>query len=75
MTMPVNKEEWSEWLQHPVTVAYRKGLIAMKGAIQNDWAAGVYTAESSEGTAQRNAVALGQFRLLEDLLSLDEESL
>lgn len=75
MAMPVNKEEWSEWLQHPVTVAYRRHMTERLREIQDEWAAGVYTSESSEGTAQRNAVALGQYRLLQDLLTTDEESL
>ena len=75
MTMPVNKEEWSEWMQHPVTSAFFKHLRHLQGTIQDDWAAGIYTSESSEGTAQKNAVALGQYRLIEDLLSTNEEDL
>lgn len=75
MTMPVNKEEWNEWLQHPVTVAFREHLASLKERIKEDWAAGFFTDESSEGTAQKNAVALGQHQLLEDLLLTDEENL
>jgi len=40
-----------------------------------DWAAGIFTAESAEGTAQKNAVALGQLQVFEDLLTLTEEEL
>lgn len=73
--MKVNNEEWLEWLGHPVTQIFRDYMKELQAEVQENWAAGMYTAESSEGTAQKNAVALGQFRLLEDLLQVDEESL
>jgi hypothetical protein len=68
-------EEFSEWLLQPMTVAYMSYLKELKRSTMEDWAAGLYTAESAEGTAQKNAVALGQIRLIEDLLTLTVEDI
>ena len=73
--MKVNSEEWNEWLGHPVTEIYRGYLKELLLKIMEDWASGIYTDESAEGTAQKNAVALGQYRQIEDLLNLTEEDL
>jgi hypothetical protein len=73
--MKVNSEEWKEWLGHPVTQIFREYMQELLVSIRDDWAAGVYTDPSAEGTAQKNAVALGQYRQIEDLLNVDEESL
>lgn len=71
----MNQEEYNDWLQHPVTEIYRSYLSKMRMTIMEDWASGVFTAESAEGTAQKNAVGLGQLQLVEDLLNLTHEEL
>jgi hypothetical protein len=73
--MQVSHDEFAEWMQHPVTEKYREYLGKLRLEIMENWAAGMYTSESSEGTAQKNAVGLGQLQLLEDLLNLTHEEM
>lgn len=71
----LRKDEFDDWMQHPVTEMFRKHLKTMMDGITEDWANGIFTAESSEGTAQLNAAALGQVRLIHDILNLTEEDI
>jgi hypothetical protein len=71
----LNHDEYNDWLQHPVTEKYREYLRKLRVDIMENWASGQYTAESAEGTAQKNAVGLGQLQLVEDLLTLTHEDI
>ena len=63
-------ESRNEWLQDEYTIELRHLIEGEMARLQREWAAGVHTAETSEGTAQKNAVALGQYRTYEDVLEL-----
>lgn len=66
-------ESRNEWLQHEQTIRLRRVIEGYMVGLQREWAAGVHTADTSEGTAQKNAVALGQYRTYEDVLELLKE--
>ena len=67
------KEEWDEWLQHPVTIEFRKAMQTRLDELKNDWANGGYTTETVDGTAQLNARSLGKAQMLSDLLEATYE--
>ena len=69
----VSEEEWNAWVSLPVTQAYRSFLRELIRIAQQQWAEGVYTDGSVEGTAQLNAKAIGSVRTLGDLVDLDFE--
>ncbi len=72
-------EEKNNWLNHPITKSL---LLTLKGDYldhHSAWESGAFTSESSEGTSQQNAKALGALeaiRLLanyiEDINSYDQ---
>ena len=39
--MKVNREEWLEWIGHPVTQLYRDHIKELMEAIKDDWGNGV----------------------------------
>jgi hypothetical protein len=58
----------NDWLQHPSTKDLVKVLRGLIVEAKDQWAAGVFTAESSEGTAQKNARALGAVDVCEQIV-------
>jgi len=60
-------QEFSEWLDHPVTKAYRSMLKKWKEELKEEWASGSFTDMSQFGTAILNAKAIGQCELLDRL--------
>lgn len=58
-----------EWLNHPSTKALIQDLVDGINEAMDCWSNGDYTAETSEGTAQRNAKALGGVQTLQSILS------
>jgi len=75
----ISQEERSNWLQHPLTKSL---LLTLKGDYldyHSAWESGAFTSESSDGSSQQNAKALGSLeaiRLLanyiEDINSYDQ---
>ena len=63
-------ESWLEWYRHPATQRMWDIMKARRSALQESWAAGAFTHESTEGTAQQNAKALGKVQQLEELMEL-----
>jgi hypothetical protein len=64
------------WLENPVTQLLRKRLLPQWVEEEKDrWAAGHFTDLSQFGTAILNAKAIGRCETLEDIISLDYESL
>ena len=62
------KQYKQEWLQHDITKDLIKELKDIITTLKDEWAAGGFTAESAEGTVQRNAKAIGQVEALESAL-------
>jgi hypothetical protein len=71
----ITKNEFEEWLLHPVTQDFKKLLKYKREDIKERWANGNFTAESADGTKQLNAEALGWVWMLEQVLALDYEGL
>lgn len=70
-----SREEYLEWLRHPVTQAYRQFLRTRLQESKDMWAEGCFTRESVEGTVQLNANALGRAEILARLIDLEWETL
>lgn len=66
-------DEVKGWMHHPVTEAHLKRLKEAQEEIKESWANGVYTTESIEGTAQKNAEAIGAYRQIDQILIDIEE--
>jgi hypothetical protein len=66
----IPEEEWKDWLQHPVTRAFRHFLRTEQEDIKGDWASGLFTGETLEQLAQLNSEAIGRHRQLEDIIEL-----
>lgn len=62
------KQYKQEWLQHDITKDLIKELKDIITTLKDEWASGAFTAESAEGTVQRNAKAIGQVEALESTL-------
>ena len=68
----VPKEEFQEWLQHPVTQAFRKYLSNNIRDFQEGWSNGAFTGATSDETIQLNSKAIGQIQILQNILEIDE---
>lgn len=66
-----SSEEFEGWWADPVTQAFREFLHKWETSLTDQWANGVFQGESSEGTHNANAQALGKVRVLRDLRELD----
>lgn len=64
----LTKAQIQEWQTSKVTQDFITALKSDRDNILDNWASGQYTAETSEGTAQLNASALGQVRALDDVI-------
>jgi hypothetical protein len=64
----ISQEEIQGWKNHPVTKEYFKMMKQLREELLEQWANSNFTAETSEGTAQLNAKALGKVQLLDELL-------
>lgn len=72
LTKPV-PEQARGWLNQPAGKYHKAYLIEKLEELKDDWVNGVFTGESSEETAQRNAEAIGKAQAFaEVLLELDE---
>jgi hypothetical protein len=73
-------EDLREFKTNPYTKALNLMLTGDSALILEEWAAGSFSAESAEGTAQNNAKALGELHAIERVLdhindlSIEEES-
>lgn len=63
----VSKEDWSSWLEHPMTKIFRELLRKRMGIRKDDWVAGCFT------TLEMNAKALGEVQVLQAILELSAE--
>lgn len=71
----LTKEEFSEWLDHPVTKQYQQILLSLRKDLLEQWAAGNFTGSSAEETVQLNAKALGRIHQLEELMELEYDDI
>lgn len=69
--MAVSKEELVEWLQHPVTKAFKEHLTSIREDLKELWARGSLSEDTEFKTAVKQAWAIGQCDLLERLLDVE----
>ena len=69
------EQEWNEWLQHPVTQAFRRCLQVERERLHNVWEAGQFSGETSDETAALNIMAAAEARLLGDMQQMDYSDL
>lgn len=67
--------EFTEWKDHPVTRDFFKYLTSKKQELMDTWATGGLTGPSIEETVIRNAAAQGATSMIEEILTLDNDSL
>lgn len=70
--MVISKDEREEWYTNPVTVEFRRMLKQLVENIKGDWSRQRFVGDTSDMTAQKNAMALGRILSLEDILELTE---
>lgn len=64
----VGKNEIEAWYRHPITQALRFSLMGDFMGLYDSWGNGEFTKESSDGTVQANAKALGQVQAIESMI-------
>lgn len=62
-----------EWLQHPVTKMFRDHLKVVREDLKESWASGAFSEDTEFKNAVKQAWAVGQCKLLDELL--DPEAL
>ena len=72
---PVPTEtEYQEWLQHPVTQAFRLFLLQYQDSLRHQWIVGQCLEDTCEKTALLNAKAAGSYIAIQDLIELDYQN-
>lgn len=69
------EKDFLEWLNHPVTRAYRDMLAAWEQTLKDQWADGRFCHENEHIDNIANAGALAQLRQLRQLSDLDYDQL
>lgn len=67
--------EFKEWQLLPQTSEFFEYLKLRKEVVKEEWAEALYVGDVGEETLQRNAAALGEVKLLKEILSLDHATL
>jgi len=62
---------FGEWKHHPETKRLHNYLKRISGELMEAWANGQYTTESTEGTAQLNAKAIGKYEAISEILGME----
>lgn len=62
--LKVSPDNYEFWLNHPITAELLKTLDNDFEALKQAWALGFFTAESKDGTIQKNAKNLGKSEAL-----------
>lgn len=69
------KEEFLNWLEHPVTRKLRRVLQTWREAERDKWESGDYICESKDGLVQLNAGGVARCKVLKEILDLNHETL
>lgn len=69
------KEAIAEWRSHPVTEAFRRHLLSRRQSLMEDWAAGVFQADTEAATHALSAAAVGEAQALQRLHNFDADDL
>lgn len=60
--------EVRDWLGHPVSKVFLTALRQERESVMEAWAAGVFTEQTVDGSAQLNSRALGEVQILHELV-------
>jgi hypothetical protein len=70
----MDEQEWEEWRGLPETEEFFTVCLAKaRQRLMEQWADGVFTYETKDGTDQANARALGRTQALADLIDSEYE--
>lgn len=76
LTPHPTKEEWAEWLGHPMTALLRHWAECRREALKERWAEGSFSdPTSSTSLAIMNAGATGAASAYKEVIELDYESM
>jgi len=67
----VQEVEFREWMLHPTTKRLLAAARERRQAVMEEWAAGAYTAETADGTIQRNAKGIARCQELSWLVEIE----
>ena len=70
-----NELEFKEWLQHPVTVQFRRALHMKADDYVTGWETGAYTGATADETVQLNSLHLGHVKALRAILTMEYDDL
>jgi hypothetical protein len=71
----MDKEEYLEWANHPLTKKFHQFLKDYRQYLMEGWAEGSYNHQSMEVVAMRNSEAVGKALMLETLVKLDDRAI
>ena len=74
MPRELSKEEFAEWLQHPVTQLVRQVIHRRREDLKESWAQSAYTSENEFATRFLGAGALGEASAWKAFLDLDVDT-
>lgn len=71
----MTQQEWNEWKLMTQTQEWFEYLGKLKEGLKDGWVSNAYVSASGDETLQRNAAAIGQAQLLEDLIDTTYEEI
>ena len=70
-----SQTEWTEWLDNPVTIAFRLALGKRIDIFRDGWENGTYTSDRADALLQLNAQAIGGVMAMRQMLTMEHEDL
>ena len=71
----LGEEEFSAWLENPVTQMMRAWALAQREELKEWMATGAYTTATTEGNALAQAKLIGKAEVLLDLIQIELEDI
>ena len=71
----VSKEEFDEWLRHPVTQDMRRAFAARREMLKDAWANRDFTEYTIEATTLSNIFQTGECRAYAEIIEVSYETL
>lgn len=73
MSEQISATEAEQWFHHPLTRELVDEVKQARQLIVDKWTAGQYTTETAEGTSQKNAQALGNIEMADEVVQWVED--
>lgn len=71
--MSLSKDDWDNWVQHPVTKALRELARKEQEQLRLNWANGTFVTGDAMHSMAMNAEALGRHQMLAMIVNLEME--